>query len=34
MVLWNAWLVIFVISKLEIYPFLSPKWNRSGCSKN
>jgi O-antigen/teichoic acid export membrane protein len=27
--LWNALLVIFVIRKLEIYPFLSPRWNRA-----
>jgi O-antigen/teichoic acid export membrane protein len=29
MTLWNAWLAIFVIRKLEIYPFLSPPGNRS-----
>ena len=27
MVLWNAWLAIFVIRKLEIYPSLSRRWN-------
>ena len=26
MVLWNAWLAIFVIRKLEIYPSLSRRW--------
>ena len=34
MVLWNAWLVIFVIRKLEIYPSLSHRWNCSSCSKS
>jgi O-antigen/teichoic acid export membrane protein len=34
MALWNAWLMIFVIRKLEIYPSLSPQWNRSSCSKS
>ena len=33
MALWNAWLVIFVIRKLEISTFLSPGRNRSSCSK-
>ena len=26
MVLWNAWLAIFVIRKLEIYPSLPRRW--------
>jgi len=34
MALWNAWLAIFVIRKLEIYPCLSPQWNRSSGSKS
>jgi O-antigen/teichoic acid export membrane protein len=29
MTLWNAWLVIFAIRKLEIYTFLYPRWKRS-----
>ena len=33
MALWNAWLAIFVIRKLEIYPCLSPQWNRSSATK-
>lgn len=33
MMLWNAWLAISVIRKLEIYPSLPRHWNRSCPSK-
>jgi O-antigen/teichoic acid export membrane protein len=34
MALWNVWLIVFVIRKLEICPFPSTWWNGSGCSKS
>lgn len=29
MLLWNAWLAIFVVRKLEIYPSFPRRWNTS-----
>jgi O-antigen/teichoic acid export membrane protein len=34
MVLWNAWLAVFVSHKLEIYPSLPCRWNRSCPNKS